>query len=293
MGKKLFFQTEEDRLNFSLFEDLFQKSSLQNLGAPIPKIIHLIWLGSKEYPKQSRSYLEKWHHFHPDWQIKLWSDRIQKPLYPFITPCGVTPLILHAYQDLYEKTVCLGGKSDILRLLLLQKEGGLYADHDVECRKPFDSLHTKYPFYTSLLFPEKGHFLNRSILVKNSLIGSIANHPLLEKALEAMAKKLDPSIPLSTERTLSQSFLPFHETVVESAKTKTLQGVVLPAGYFLSQSKRLGVYAREDIAKTWHPDESSKIAYLERRLTKITKRLHFFMILCSFFLTLLFLLLWI
>src|SRR3990172_949884 len=82
MGKDLpcwqFIRTKEDWHSFDLFRANYEKRGLLFLEAKqgdpfkIPKIIHLVWLGSAEFPKKSRENLKKWRELHPDWAIKFW-----------------------------------------------------------------------------------------------------------------------------------------------------------------------------------------------------------------------------
>ncbi|MBS0586225.1 MAG: hypothetical protein JSR76_08040 [Verrucomicrobia bacterium] len=289
MGKNLFFATKEDEEAYRTFEALYEKNKAKPQKEETPKKIHLVWVGPNPYPEQSLSYLKSWQGFHPTWPINLWSDREREELPSFVTVRLITKELLEPYHDLYEQMTCLGAKSDLLRVSILKKEGGLYADHDIECRGAFDTLCERYPFFTSLLFAQKDHLLDRSILVKNSLLGARASHPTLERILQEIKSRFDPKVPLSTDRTLKQSFFSFHKAILEEAKKESFDGIILPPSYFLMEGKKFGLFAREDIARSWHPDERAKIAYLELRLEKVKKRLCIAVALSAFLLLALFL----
>lgn len=127
----------------------------------IPKIIHVIWLGS-EIPEKYENWQQTWKDM-KGWEYRLWTDR------------EVETLTL-ANRDLYEKSNNYGEKSDILRLELLYQFGGLYVDTDLSCFNPayFEAFHHSLDFYIGLEPLE-----NRSMLVGTAIIGSCAQHPLL------------------------------------------------------------------------------------------------------------------
>ena len=103
--------------------------------------------------------------------------------------------------------------------------GGVYIDHDMECRACFAKLHRTYPFYGGLLTPGNP-VIQRSAIMRNSIIGAKKGHPILRKALEtarANWKNVEEKYPgkdvLSTKRRVTlRVFAAFHETVLETIK---------------------------------------------------------------------------
>jgi len=136
------------------------------LGAPlIPHRIHQIWLGSP-LPDRFKRFTMTWQRHHPSWEYRLWTDR------------DVAGLHLHN-QALFDQATNLGEKSDILRLELLYKFGGLYVDTDFECLKSFAELHATNRWIGSL--SNVGVFE-----VTNGIIASAAGHPFTWQLMEAM-----------------------------------------------------------------------------------------------------------
>ena len=86
----------------------------------IPKKIHQIWLGKEGVPKKSIKWMNSWKEFNPDWEYKLWNEE------------NIKDLKVSDY-DVYSKKINPGYRSDILRYIILNKFGGLYADTDFEC----------------------------------------------------------------------------------------------------------------------------------------------------------------
>ena len=132
----------------------------------IPKILHQIWLGSP-VPHEFYPLIESWLTQHPDWEYKLWTDKEIEKLH-------LVNQHVYALADNY------GMQSDIARLEILYRFGGLYADLDQQCVLPHDIFHHITDFYIGLvdttLLPKRA--------ISNALIGAATNHPLLEKAIE-------------------------------------------------------------------------------------------------------------
>lgn len=89
----------------------------------IPKLIHVVWIGSNPFPYQE--YLDSWPKHNPDWEVKFWTDENRPEL---------------VNEDLYQKVAHHSGKVNILRLELLYRFGGVYADADCQCLRPLDDL---------------------------------------------------------------------------------------------------------------------------------------------------------
>lgn len=134
----------------------------------IPKKIHIIWLGSL-YPERCKKFQETWQKFHPDWEIKLWTDADVKSF-------------KLKNQAAFDRATNFGQKSDIWRLEILDRIGGLYVDVDFLCLKPFDILHHTCEFYIGAAY-------NYDVLVYNGLIGSVPNHPILKKCINTLTLK--------------------------------------------------------------------------------------------------------
>lgn len=70
-------------------------------------------------------------------------------------------------------------QSDIWRLEILLKHGGLYVDVDFECLRNFDDIHRRYDMYCGMA--------NTGLVeLNNGLIGAQTNHPVIRHCLESM-----------------------------------------------------------------------------------------------------------
>ena len=143
-----------------LYEDYKQYALVEN-EYQIPKNIHFIWLGSP-LPKKCAEFIQSWRLFHPDWNIKIWTDK------------DVAALNL-INKVAYRKASNWGQKSDILRLEILYRYGGVYVDTDFECLSSFDELHKSCQFYAGVS--------RDGTAVFNGLMGAKVGHPILYESI--------------------------------------------------------------------------------------------------------------
>ncbi len=139
----------------------------------IPRIVHQIWLGSK-VPEKYRHWIESWMNMR-GWEYKLWTDEEVKKF-------------KMKNRDLYERSDNFGEKSDILRLEILYKYGGLYVDTDFECIQPeiFDELHRYFDFYIGFEPLEHGSTKFNMFKMCNAIIAAIPEHPLIHDLVDNM-----------------------------------------------------------------------------------------------------------
>jgi hypothetical protein len=211
----------------------------------IPRVIHQIWLGSS-LPRKLARYSASWRKHHPDWELKLWTDaEVAKLDFPT--------------RDLFESADCWGQKSDLLRMEILNTQGGVYVDLDYECFKPIDVLAQRYDFFTTLKYIYTAHLgwpaiWQHPVVVCNSLIGARPAHPILGAYLERVRNiwhdrdkyelKDGELIPIALaamggkakasriKETGVRTFIPFGDVVSEMADSSTYRNIVLPPMFF-------------------------------------------------------------
>lgn len=93
----------------------------------IPKIIHFCWFGRGEMPELAKRCLASWHEYMPDWEYKSWNEDN--------FDVNSIPYTKEAYEARKYAFV-----SDYVRLWVLENEGGVYLDTDVEMFKSLDDL---------------------------------------------------------------------------------------------------------------------------------------------------------
>jgi len=93
----------------------------------IPKTIHYCWFGRNPKPKLAEKCIASWKKYCPDWEIVEWNEDN-----------------FDVMQNGYTRK-CIREKkyaflSDYVRLVVVEKHGGIYLDTDVELIKPLDDL---------------------------------------------------------------------------------------------------------------------------------------------------------
>jgi mannosyltransferase OCH1-like enzyme len=129
----------------------------------IPHVFHQIWLGPKPFPREYERYQRTWTHHHPGWELRLWTEEnlpgeLRRP-------------------EAAERLRAPAERSDILRLELLWRFGGVYVDTDFECLRSIAPLIAGADFFVGLAKPGRAN---------NALLGSVAGHPLLDRALDEL-----------------------------------------------------------------------------------------------------------
>jgi hypothetical protein len=126
----------------------------------IPRIFHQIWVGPEPLPGEYAAYGQTWLDHHPGWELKLWTEDN--------LPQGLR-------QEVYERLRAPAERANILRLELLQRQGGVYVDTDFECLRSIEPLIDEAELFITLAKPSR---------VNNALMGSVPNHPIVAEALE-------------------------------------------------------------------------------------------------------------
>ena len=80
----------------------------------IPHILQFNWLGGKPVP----NIIKSWINNHKNWEVKIWTEENLKLSY-----------INNHINDIHKKRY--NQKSDIIRLELLYRYGGVYVDTDI------------------------------------------------------------------------------------------------------------------------------------------------------------------
>jgi hypothetical protein len=129
----------------------------------IPRVLHQIWIGPDPFPEEYVPYRESWGRHHPGWELKLWTE--ENLPHPLRRP------------EAAERLRAPAERADVLRLELLWRFGGVYADVDIECLRPTEPLIDNADFFIGLAKPDR---------VNNALLGSVGGHPLLDRALDEL-----------------------------------------------------------------------------------------------------------
>jgi inositol phosphorylceramide mannosyltransferase catalytic subunit len=198
--------SQEIKLSKKLFEK-YRRGTFDPERWRIPPIIHFIWLGSP-FPSPCQDIIDSWHRFHPFWSIKVWTDADAKT-FPFRN------------LKAYDAAKNYGEKADIFRYEILYLYGGIYADTDVQCLRPFDVLCQSCDFFSGLA---ADHFLG------NALIGAAPRHPIITALLDSI--KPGPGDNIQSRITSTTGPVAFTRLFFSLYDNSLGDAVILPPPYF-------------------------------------------------------------
>ena len=278
-----FIQTKEDLQQMSLFKgiyDLRRGLLAANETQPrIPKAVHFIWIGPKQFPRESVQNVRTWMANNPDWTFYFWTDRPRPTPVPGMQTRMIQGLNFLKLRDCFKKSDNYAEKSDLLRYEILFQEGGVYVDHDVKCFKSFDDLNAAYDFYCGMDMPGTSS-LPTCVHTTNNLIGAVPGHPILKSSMEKLAEQwdqLEEAYPGSDRdsvlnRVLHRTFWLFCESVKQMNNQGEYRDIVFPAYYFDAPKEELAIYARHQYAGSWHETESAFEKMVRQRLMILSKK---------------------
>jgi mannosyltransferase OCH1-like enzyme len=136
-------------------------------------------------PLEYEGYRESWRRHHPEWEMRLWTDDSLPG--DFVRP------------EAYERLRNPAERSDIIRLEVLYRFGGVYVDTDVECLRPIDPLlQEDVDFFAGYVVPGK---------VQNAVIAAEPGHPVLEQALRELRPVTEYGVQTALLRGTGPEFL--------------------------------------------------------------------------------------
>jgi hypothetical protein len=264
MGKEkeswAYVQTREDKENLAFFKRLYEKNfdKLSQLeGSKIPTTLHCIWLGPKEFPKESYKNVSSWIEKHPKWAVKFWTDIDRAAPHPKMEKVLVQESHLPTLLSCYFSSDNFGEKAELLSYEILSSEGGVVLHHDLLLHKnlnPFAGL----DFYCGL--EELGpSILSSSVFPSTHLIGARANHPIMRAAIDWVKKqweKLESDYPGSESsailnRVKHRAFSAFREGIMQKIDREQNCDLVFPSAYFSEKKKTPFSFASHLHAASW------------------------------------------
>src|SRR5690554_4257023 len=105
-------------------------------GVVVPRVIHWWWDGPQVPPEYVR-FRERWAELHLGWTLQVWDEN------RFLAEFGLDHPVVQLYRDRARWSPHAhewGWKTNIARYLILQRDGGLWVDADLEPLKPVDPL---------------------------------------------------------------------------------------------------------------------------------------------------------
>jgi len=128
----------------------------------IPKKIHYCWFGGNELPDLYKRCIASWHKYCPDYEIIEWNE----------SNCDISENMFA--RQAYERKK-YGFVPDYFRLKIINEQGGIYLDTDVELLKNIDDLRYNEAFCGLEIPGEAALGLG---------FGAVAGHPVVKKMLD-------------------------------------------------------------------------------------------------------------
>ena len=219
----------------------------------IPKIIHYCWFGGNPLPKSAQKCIDTWRKLLPDCEIKQWNE----------TNFDVNS---HPYARMAYEQKRWAYLSDVVRLIVVEREGGFYFDTDVEVvRRPDELLDDGT--VTAWFGWENSQIINTGLG-----FAAEAHHPALQAMLGAYADRTEiKGCPqLNTE-----ALLPFGLQLGGNRQT-VCKAEILPTEYLCPYNDLTGVLRRTPHTISIHWFSKSphgKRAFYKSKLTRIYHRL--------------------
>ena len=279
MGKKTHhwshLNNSDDERMLVRFKEIYelgkQLQFLKTDDIKIPKVVHFIWLGPRQYPPSSVENIRTWMAHNPDWIFKFWTDRERE------APCkGMETIVFQEYpfsslRACYETSENWGEKSDCLRFEILYNEGGVYADHDANCMRSFDGLHRAYDLYCGLEMPHLPT-AGYTITIGNGVLGSRSNHPVIKQVIETIAsrwkeleKKYEERDAFSrAEIVMQRTYIALTLAMKDLAGKSPTKDIILPAAYFFAKQGVKPIYSKHFFANSWAGGRNEEAAFEKR-----------------------------
>lgn len=182
----------------------------------IPRTLHMVWLGPP-MPAHLARYAEQWQDLHPDWGYRLWREDDLRWL---------------DNQDIFDRAAELSPRnvgqfaSNIARLEILYRHGGVYADCDMEPRRRIDPLLEGVDAFTAW-HPAATGFDDHTYLT-NALMGAVPGHPVSASLVDGLGDSVRANLGLRSIFTTGVRYMTsrLREQGLMDALT------VYPAAYF-------------------------------------------------------------
>lgn len=225
----------------------------------IPKKIHYCWFGGNPLPDIAIKCMESWKKFCPDYEIIRWDE----------SNCDMTTnlFVEQAYQEKKWAFV-----SDYFRLKVVEEQGGIYLDVDVELLKPLDDLLELDGFM--------GFELGKSNSIATGLgFGAIARHPIVK----ALRENYENSPFIKADGSLDTTPCPQRDTnvlveygLVQNNQKQSIQGITFfpsdyfsPTGFLGEQGFSDNTYSIHHFNASWFTDRQRKAMDRKKKLRKL------------------------
>ena len=228
----------------------------------IPKKIHYCWFGGNPLPASAKKCIESWKKYLPDFEIKEWNEKN-------------FDVNSHPYAKMAYEKRRWAYLSDVVRLIVVEREGGFYFDTDVELvRRPEElldpaptQLTTTQATITAWFGWETKEYINTGLG-----FAAEAHHPAV-KAMLGMYENLTEikGCPqLNTEALLACGLK------TNGERQKVLESEILPRDWMCPYNDLTGVMKKTENTFSIHwftKSPHGKMAYYRCKVTQVWHRM--------------------
>lgn len=215
----------------------------------IPKKIHYCWFGYGEKPRLARKCIASWKKNCPDYQIIEWNE-------------DNFDIDMNEYTRMCIEQKKYAFLSDYVRLVIIEKEGGIYFDTDVEVLRSFDIFLNYHAFFG---FEDDQH-INTGLG-----FGAEAGNGIVKAMLSEYDRLLDGSNGFIGCPILNTDALVKYGLILNGKRQQVKGAQIFPAEYFNPYDDPTGklnrtrkTYSIHWYAKSW----MSKKSIIRSTLTK-------------------------
>ena len=189
------------RIKYEIDQELFEfemgtgnvYNNLENrisLFEKIPKIFHFIWISrflnstdQFNIELRVRNNIQTCLDLHLDWEFKIWTD----------------DMVRNEFSELVDLLIAASIPaviSDVLRMSIIAKYGGIYMDTDFLCVRNFKPF-LEQQYCTAFAGSEVALKDNqKNVVVSVALIGAVQGHSVMKRAAKLVIKNaLGPELP--------------------------------------------------------------------------------------------------
>ena len=218
----------------------------------IPKKIHYCWFGRGEKPKLAQKCIASWRKYMPDYEIIEWNEDNFD-----VNRNGYTKM---CYEQ--KKYAFL---TDYLRLVIVEEQGGIYFDTDVEVLRSFDDL---------LVHPAFAGFENDTHIATGLGFGAEPHNPVIQQMLKEYDQLLDGQHGTIGCPILNTEALLKFGLKLNGEKQELTDAVIFPEDYFNPRNSITGELKKTANTYSIHWYSASWMPWYKRLRSAIGKPIH-------------------
>lgn len=204
----------------------------------IPHVAHVIWVGPKPFPPKSVKNMESFQRLHPDWTIYFWTDKPDRPLpisemkRRLVTDDYFAPVL-----DMLKVSTNYGEQSDLMRFVILEKEGGIYFDHDALFVKSMSEFAAHYDLVAAFERIQYHEGIDTYLTPAVGLILARPHHPIFQQCIAMARSRWDAAAkryadPKDWRRVIYRTYDSFAYLCKQFHSKDGSRDIILPPAYF-------------------------------------------------------------